>query len=587
MTNILNSTAQKRLTLIILVISFALFLVSCGSARPVQNQGVSSTSRQIDNSTLINNAVVQNSRNVSATYVDSQAKEIGSSGCSTRIERASQKANVLILTLQAAKNCEFKTLDLIIGGDTLHLAGVDGSFSSNSNGAYTWRGNVRNADVYFSGNRVYTATEIASLRLHEPLCYTRGCLNSPNSARAQASILGAAAPSSMTPTANVPNSAACANAQVPNPNPLPDESIEYFGACHAGKATTGIVVWKVRGTPVNISCLSNGQYVKANVIDGFEPCEPYWRLVPNFCKTGSYKGQCQNGVPNGVGFQSNRGGTIIIRKGMFTNGKLHGFGYFGSMSGCGPAGCSGSRVNDLGWFEKGEQQIHCTDYAQCMDRISGKSFVTYLAMPKTPEQLEQIKQLRGQGDFESALAAFKLTGDKNDLAAAKAKAKTKAQNAQYEFALMRVAGYDKMMHLNAQVLNNNKSVDITDSQRLLSFMRNVDSKVPIRVKWSIGSDKTVLPLQYGSYKITLSIGLNADVSVRTCLFNFCQDRTDVSRYIKSVEAIITASNRHQTSGVYDLSIDGTGTSVVFGVHSANMLEAVHPVIRVESVELLP
>ena len=135
---------------------------------------------------------------------------------------------------------------------------------------------------------------------------------------------------------------------------------------------------------------------------GFDTCEKYWTLMPNFCQTNDgYKGQCQNGVAHGVGRKYNAiynapeikatgfGGALMqfgaliaprppseykLQLGMFANGFLDGFGLNFSLSGCGMAGCSGNEIKEIGWFEKNKFKIACNDMPDCSSRVSGSAF---------------------------------------------------------------------------------------------------------------------------------------------------------------------------------------------------------------------
>ncbi len=379
--------------------------------------------------------------------------------------------------------------------------------------------------------------------------------------------------------------AICLTAEVPNPRPSPNESTAFYGDCQNGRADTGIVIWKIRGVPVNISCLDKGVYVSQETIDRFEACESYWSYVPNYCKAGSYSGQCSGGRPHGVGYETSRGSTISMTEGMFSDGRLNGYANRTSKSGCGRAGCSGNYLNEQGWFSDGVLVSSCSGFSSCFKNISGKPFTDFISQQKTPEQQQDLEKLRSSNDFESLLTAYTISGERNDLKLAQSLARTKSDNAQLELLALRVAGFDRAFDLQARIQNGGKSIPLSDSDHLLGFVRGVDSRFPVKVLWTLKPKASGLKLQYGSYKIGLTVGLNAETSTTTCVFGFCSSLKDVDRYVQTRSTFLQRENRFQESGEYDLNVSGSSTNVIFGIHSGSTLTGITPVIRIDSIEL--
>jgi hypothetical protein len=150
-----------------------------------------------------------------------------------------------------------------------------------------------------------------------------------------------------------------------------DETHEFFGDCDTGGgAMTGLVISAYKGVAVYPRCLNNRQY--SNLIGEFDACSRARARLPRYCSIGTYRGECENSVLNGVGVdhkitytRTEVSGALgmfsgmarpqeahEIARGMFKDGKLDGFGNFFSISGCGLAGCSGGRVNQTGGSRK-------------------------------------------------------------------------------------------------------------------------------------------------------------------------------------------------------------------------------------------
>lgn len=154
------------------------------------------------------------------------------------------------------------------------------------------------------------------------------------------------------------------SANVPNPNPAPNETAEFYGDCSDGKPVSGIVVWKQSGVPNGLSCLQNGRHGEGAFGYNFNRCEKYYNLIPNYCKSGNYNGQCLNGVPNGVGVKSWDVWGGILRSyyalnGQFSNGKAHGYLLYSEVNGCGALGCTGGSKKYYAMYEQDKEDYRC------------------------------------------------------------------------------------------------------------------------------------------------------------------------------------------------------------------------------------
>lgn len=381
------------------------------------------------------------------------------------------------------------------------------------------------------------------------------------------------------------NTARCLNATVPNPYPQPDERTEFYGSCDEnGVAQNGIVLWKYRDYQVNISCLENGAYAPPSRTDQFKACTSYWPTLPAYCQAGAYQGQCKNGVAHGLGFETASGSTTYVKTGHFEDGMFQGYGYAASVSGCGMAGCSGNRIAEQGWFVKGVKQIDCSTYFDCSTKISGKDLVME-RRKWNGKPAANIADLRQQSSFASMLEAFYLSGDRADLKKVQGLAATAQQKATFEYVLLQTAGFDKVLLLNARVKNGQQSVSMQDSEKLLGLFKSIDSKVPVTIDWALKPNKSLLQLQYGTYEINLSIGLNVRKTKRTTFLGFAQSRSDVDKYVQKVTLILSNKNGFQGTGTNNLTVSGAETNSFFGTESHATIDAIDPVISIESVKL--
>lgn len=155
------------------------------------------------------------------------------------------------------------------------------------------------------------------------------------------------------------------NANIPNPSPLPNETAEFYGDCSGGKPSSGIVMRKQSGKASSLYCLKNGNHL--NGYD-FDKCSKYFTMIPNYCKSGDYNGQCLNGVPHGVGVKLWRAHSYdsiaspddyMALNGQFVNGKPHGYVRYSDIKRCGALGCTGGTNEYDAWFQYGEEQYRC------------------------------------------------------------------------------------------------------------------------------------------------------------------------------------------------------------------------------------
>lgn len=410
------------------------------------------------------------------------------------------------------------------------------------------------------------------------------------------------------------NSLRCLNAVVPESISQKSSTSEFYGNCSADNfAKDGVVVWKTKGVPVDIECLSNGAYTPGSDTTSFKSCEPYWVLLPGFCKVGDYLGQCHDGKPQGVGFMTGqRGGTrpdfgggmagsifnafaaagpkvnytIYIERGMFLDGKLNGFGRALSLSGCGQAGCSGSRVNDVGWFKQGDKQFDCSAYSDCIPKLSGRDLTEQKKNWVSIASENQGESINAD-TFEGALKAYIIWGRKNDLKQAQSLAKSVNQKKQLEFQLLQTVGFEKVFHLTTKVRNGKNSVGTEDTENLLGLFRMVNSSIPLDMIWNIKYDNAVLPLTYGSYAVELKVGVKISKTQRSCFGSGCTDWIDVQPYIKNLNVILRPASAYGAQGNYELLVSGASQSAFLGAESGSVISGVEPVISIESVRQLP
>lgn len=222
------------------------------------------------------------------------------------------------------------------------------------------------------------------------------------------------------------------NANVPNPHPIPNETAEFYGDCPSGKPTSGIIMWKQSGQAYSMSCVENGNIVKGyecvktdalscvengNIVKGneyeFDKCSKYFTMIPNYCNSGDYNGQCLNGVPHGVGvkqWQTDGFPTSYMSlNGQFVNGKAHGYLTYKAKKQCGALGCVGGTVGYDAWYKEGEEQFRCLGgegfeggFAICSDKTKQAKLHKEESIRR--ERQERERQERERQEMKQNLA---------------------------------------------------------------------------------------------------------------------------------------------------------------------------------------
>lgn len=150
------------------------------------------------------------------------------------------------------------------------------------------------------------------------------------------------------------------NANIPNDSPIPNETASFYGECIDDKPQNGIIVWNQRDIPFSATCMKNGKTVSGY---NFSECDNYINYLPNSCTTGSYRGQCKNGIPDGVGVRAWKDGDGIVDfigvSGQYKNGKLSGYGTYSIIRRCGAFGCSGGSSTYHAWYSNDVEQFRC------------------------------------------------------------------------------------------------------------------------------------------------------------------------------------------------------------------------------------
>jgi hypothetical protein len=380
----------------------------------------------------------------------------------------------------------------------------------------------------------------------------------------------------------------------------------FYGACRAGSAYSGLVVSEFRGKPFDIACLSRGHYASPSELDAFEPCESFWRHLPDYCAVGDYKGQCLNGVAHGVGIQKtikreetfNKDSGVLnalssiftpgirsyyLKRGNFAKGELSGYGYSGLLEGCGMAGCSGDRGEKTGWFEKGQFKFACTTISTCMRNVSGADYTQAMQQaPVDPGAGKMTPQ-----DFASAMSAYRTSGERPYLRQANQLAKTRSERAELEYELIRIAGFNKAFVSRATLTTRgDQQINFDQKDQILGYIRNTDSSVPLRVHWEVRNDSDAVSIKHGSYLVDILVGVRARMKRTTCLGSVCRDQvfTEVFETRTSADMSPTRAN---TSGTFDLRQSMNSASVMFGTTSMRELLDIDPYIQIESVKGLP
>lgn len=383
--------------------------------------------------------------------------------------------------------------------------------------------------------------------------------------------------------------------------------VTWLGSCQGSAPHRGLAVFSVRGVAYDIACYAGSGFAARNEVEGFANCEPYWRLLPKFCAFGDYRGQCQDGRPWGVGvlreikrratFNETGGAfgalagafdpgrrSYFIQRGQFKAGALSGYGYSGSMENCGMVGCSGDAIEQVGLFESGRFKASCTGWSDCLGKTSGAAYTEGLRASVTPAVSAKAAELRQRNQFESHLAAFQLTGEREDIARAARQASTPAQQAQLEAELLRVAGYEKAFGLEASVAaGQQQSVDVAEKDRLMGLFRSTSADIPLTLNWRLASRPGVVGLRHGSYTVKFSVGLRARMIRRACVGTACSDEPFSTIFSRDLAAVLSR-NSPEARGSFDVRTTSSDASVVLGIAMLSNLVDIEPFFEIESVE---
>lgn len=249
--------------------------------------------------------------------------------------------------------CSFQNLLLHTAGKNYDMTEVDGSFQKTAKGYYRL---ARDAGlVYFKTAKPLSAAEVdANFGLWENLCTDENCFTDVSvvePAKAQMKV--------QETEALRQRAAACVNAVVPNPNPQPNETTQFYGECESGKGKSGLTVWLQANEPYELSCLIDGKYTERGRPE-VDQCARYFPLLPRYCKVASYVGQCQSGVPDGVGIMVDGEGRKSWN-GQFRKGTSAGHTWFvHNTRSCGWfGGCEGDVTSYSAWFDAGKEVLRC------------------------------------------------------------------------------------------------------------------------------------------------------------------------------------------------------------------------------------
>lgn len=382
--------------------------------------------------------------------------------------------------------------------------------------------------------------------------------------------------------------ASCLKSTVPTIPQAGTATTSFYGTCWNGVAYHGIAVWSHGGEPFMLRCVSKGSLTALDATNSFDPCESYWTQIPYYCRSGDYRGQCQNGTPHGVGVRAGSvtafggNGRIFLEIGNFRAGQLNGFGYRAEATGCGSAGCSGSARRDWGWYGNGALSFACTAFSECRTQVSGAAYTSGPNI-KSAELNSEIELERTKGTTAGFIKAFSLSGDRSDLKKAQEKAKAPAEKALLEHTLIRVAGFDKAFTLTVQVSDGQRSTNISDSAMLLGFIRSTQAEVPLSLQWKVKANQEAVRIEYGTYRVRATIGLDVVRSIKTCFGNICSNREDTDRYRQTT---ITELSRTKLSseGSMRIIILTSDNSITLGSQISKDVARVVPVILIESID---
>ncbi len=393
------------------------------------------------------------------------------------------------------------------------------------------------------------------------------------------------------------------------PNPHGNSTSAYYGTCLGSNPDTGIVVWSVNNIPFDLGCIAKGKLATKGEIRGFDPCEAHWARLPNSCKVGEYRGQCVNGSPKGVGVlvesRSERtfnetpkglaGAWIAmgqamspgisshkIQRGQF-DGKLSGYGFLGSVSGCGMAGCSGPVLQQTGWFKAGNYEFACPSIGDCLSRVSGAAYTNAGPTGSAAE----LAKLRSTNSFDAALKAYDMSRNPEDLRRANSLASAPSERARLEASLFRVAGYDKILAVSASAkARNGQDIPLAEKERILGYIRSTSAELPLTINWSIATRTDTVPLRYGNYLAKVVVGLRIKHKKKTCFGEMCRNEEVTETFTREVQASLTPS-RKTANGSFDLKTTSASASSVFGMANISNLIDAEPFVRIESLSLQP
>lgn len=303
------------------------------------------------------------------TLVVAERKTIGGGGCKGTVGPvwATDEGVVVESSLENPRACSFKSLTLHVSRRNYLLSGVDGAFEkSGRNGNYVFR--QMPGLLYFSTGTALDAADFAApWGVWEHACRDAGCYSdaaimeaAKTEAKAQQER-ATAEKERQEVLALRQRTEGCVTAKVPNPSPLPNETTAFYGECDAGQAKNGLTLWLQSGVPFGVSCLRDGKYQPAGK-ETVAQCAAYFPLLPGYCKTTNYQGQCKSGTPEGVGVMTS--GDTGDRKawtGQFHQGAAHGYirflhdsrscSFFGS--------CDGGVDAYNAWYEASNQVLRC------------------------------------------------------------------------------------------------------------------------------------------------------------------------------------------------------------------------------------
>lgn len=299
------------------------------------------------------------------TLVIPMRKTIGTGKCKGTVGPVWVTNEGLVVegSLENPQGCSFKSLVLHVARSNYPLIGVNGAFEkSGRSGNYLFRQTP--GLLFFGMGSALDATSFSSpWGVWEngcdisTSCYSDSAIVDAAKSEAMAQQERAASDRKQQEAEALRQRAeACVNALVPNPNPLPNETTQFYGECETGKGKSGLTMWLQSGVPFQVGCLRDGKY------QDVEQCTAYFPLLPAYCKTSNYQGQCKNGEPEGVGFMlSGDRGDQQSWNGQFRQGAGHGYvSYVHNTRTCGFFGdCDGGVNQYSAWYVSGKEALRC------------------------------------------------------------------------------------------------------------------------------------------------------------------------------------------------------------------------------------